>query len=72
MSRTGSMDEAWGAARRLLAIVAFALLLTALLELAEGWAHIESSFLHLLVVPVAFLTSLILVHGLGIFERFGF
>lgn len=72
MTRNNGMAEAWAAARRFLAVVAFALVLAALLEEAETLAHIQSTFLHLLVIPVAAIVSIVLVHGMGIFERFGF
>lgn len=72
MPPSKGMGAAWAAGRRIFAVVAFALVLSAVLIELESVAHVRSGALHVLAALVAFLVSLTLVHGLAVFERWGF
>lgn len=67
-----SMESAWAAGRRLGAVVAVGFLLSAAFIEAETLLHWTNGFLHVLAVLVAFLTSIVLVHGFEILEPLGF
>jgi peptidoglycan/LPS O-acetylase OafA/YrhL len=66
-----SMERAWAAGRGILAVVGFAVVLSAAAIVAENHLHLTNPFLPVVSVLVAALVSVILVHGLGIFEGLG-